>query len=199
MGYGGWLVLRLRLTPAPGKGEFRSVSFSYVPDREVRKGLNLRLQPGKTATADLLLKLFKPTKGEILIDGNSIVEAGPAAVRPAIGGVATVGAVFRGTLAGNIRYKRPTANLDYSTELEVKQALFNLNPRPPLLHAQGSRLRLHPPRRPSHRRRHARPTPGRQRLVNPARQTIGNRSIVLIQSPLQRATMRGGKRIWRTQ
>ena len=92
LGYGGWLVLRLRdegpfeapgsgLAPGPGKGEFRGVSFSYVPDREVRKGLNLTLQPGKTTTADLLLKLFKPTKGEILIDGHSIVEAGPAAVQ----------------------------------------------------------------------------------------------------------------------
>ncbi|MSV32325.1 MAG: ABC transporter ATP-binding protein [Bryobacterales bacterium] len=197
------------LAPGPGKVEFRNVSFSYIPGREVLKGLNITLEAGKTTalagpsgagkttTADLLLKLFEPTGGDITIDGHSIAEAGPAAVRRAIGVVATDGAVFRGTLAENIRYKRPdatieevkaaamaaglarllerlpegleteigengvglsvgerqrlqiarvladkprllvldeaTANLDYATELEFKQSLLNLNPRPTTL------------------------------------------------------------------
>ena len=197
------------LAPGPGKVEFRNVCFSYIPGREVLKGLNITLEPGKTTalagpsgagkttTADLLLKLFEPTGGDITIDGHSIAEAGPAAVRRAIGVVATDGAVFRGTLAENIRYKRPdatieevkaaalaaglarllerlpegleteigengvglsvgerqrlqiarvladkprllvldeaTANLDYATELEFKQSLLNLNPRPTTL------------------------------------------------------------------
>jgi ABC-type multidrug transport system fused ATPase/permease subunit len=197
------------LPPGPGLVEFRDVHFHYVPDREVLRGINLTLQPGKTTAlagpsgagkttaADLLLKLFEPTAGQILIDGHSIANAGPDAVRRAIGVVATDGAVFRGTLAENIRYKRPsasteevlhaahaaglsrllerlpdgleteigengvglsvgerqrlqiariladnprllvldeaTANLDYATELEVKQSIFNLNPRPTTL------------------------------------------------------------------
>lgn len=197
------------LREGPGEVEFRDVRFSYVPDREVLRGLSLKLAPGKitalagpsgagkTTTADLLLKLFEPSNGEILIDGIAIDKASPAAVRRAIGVVATDGAVFRGTLADNIRYKRPgasneevlaaaqaagltrllerlpegieteigengvglsvgerqrlqiariladkprllvldeaTANLDYATELEVKQSLFRLNPRPTTL------------------------------------------------------------------
>lgn len=197
------------LVPGPGHVEFRDVRFSYVPGREVLKGLNITLQPGKTTalagpsgagkttTADLLLKLFEPDSGQILIDGHPISEAGPAPVRRAIGVVATDGAVFRGTLADNIRYKRPTAsdeevhaaavaaglsrllerlpdglateigengvglsvgerqrlqiariladkprllvldeataNLDYATELEVKQSLHNLSPKPTTL------------------------------------------------------------------
>lgn len=197
------------LAPGPGRVEFRGVRFSYLPGREVLKGLNITLEPGKTTalagpsgagkttTADLLLKLFEPTGGQILIDGHNIADSGPAPVRRAIGVVATDGAVFRGTLAENIRYKRPdatneevqeaalaaglarllerlpdgleteigengvglsvgerqrlqiariladkprllvldeaTANLDYATELEVKQSLFNLNPRPTTL------------------------------------------------------------------
>jgi len=197
------------LAPGPGKVEFRDVHFSYVPGREVLKGLNIVLQPGKTTamagssgagkttTADLLLKLFEPTAGEIFIDGHSIAAAGPDAVRRAIGVVATDGAVFRGTLAENIRYKRPnatieeiheaalaaglsrllerlpdgldteigengvglsvgerqrlqiarmladkprllvldeaTANLDFATEIEVRQSLANLDPRPTML------------------------------------------------------------------
>ncbi len=197
------------LPEGPGKVEFRDVHFSYVPGREVLKGLNLSLAPGKitalagpsgagkTTTADLLLKLFEPGSGEILIDGYSIAKSGPAPVRRAIGVVATDGAIFRGTLAENIRYKRPaateqeilmaaqaaglsrllerlpdglateigdhgvglsvgerqrlqiarilvdkprllvldeaTANLDYSTELEIKHSLLQLKPRPTTL------------------------------------------------------------------
>ncbi len=176
LGYGGWLVLRHRLTPGdvvmfaayldriyspidalnglavslqnnvtalrrstkllsegpleiegtplpagPGKVEFRDVHFRYVPEREVLKGLTMTLQPGKitalggasgtgkTTTADLLLKLFEPTSGEILLDGQPLKDAGSSVVRAAIGVVAADGAVFRGTLAENIRYKRPQA------------------------------------------------------------------------------------------
>ena len=197
------------LAPGPGCVEFRDVHFGYVPEREVLKGLSFKLQPGKvtglvgpsgagkTTTADLVMKLWEPSAGDILIDGQSIKEAGPSAVRRVIGLVATDGAVFRGTLAENIRYKRPTAtdaevtaaakaaglertlerlpdglnteigergiglsvgerqrlqiarmladkprllvldeataNLDYATENEVKQALLELDPKPTML------------------------------------------------------------------
>ncbi|HEU0123456.1 MAG TPA: ABC transporter ATP-binding protein [Bryobacteraceae bacterium] len=110
------------LVSGPGRVEFRNVRFSYVPGLEVLKGLNLVLEPGKTTAlagpsgagkttaADLLLKLFEPDSGDIVIDGQSLSAAGPSAVRRAIGVVATDGAVFRGTLAANIRYKRPDAS-----------------------------------------------------------------------------------------
>ncbi len=187
LGYGGWLVLRHRLTPGDvvmfaayldrlyspidalnglavtlqehltairravklkdsgdpepagaslreGKGrvEFRDVRFGYTPEREVLHGINLTLQPGKvtalagpsgagkTTMADLLLKLFEPWSGEILLDGQPLSEAGASSVRAAIGVVASDGAVFRGTLAENIRYKRPGATLE-----EVHQAALS--------------------------------------------------------------------------
>ena len=197
------------LPPGPGKVEFRGVNFSYVADREVLRGLDLTLQPGKTTvlagpsgagkttTADLLVKLHEPAGGEIFIDEHKLSITGADAVRRAIGVVAADGVVFRGTLADNIRYKRPdapdaevlqaardagltrtlerlplglktevgergvglsagerqrlqlarilvdrprllildeaTANLDYATEQEVKQALAQLSPRPTML------------------------------------------------------------------
>lgn len=197
------------LPPGPGQVEFRDVHFGYVPEREVLKGLSFILQPGKvtglvgpsgagkTTTADLVMKLWEPSSGDILIDGHSLKDAGPSAVRRVVGLVATDGAVFRGTLAENIRYKRPdatdaevmaaaraaglertlerlpdglrteigergmglsvgerqrlqiarmladkprllvldeaTANLDYATETEVKQALLELQPKPTML------------------------------------------------------------------
>jgi ATP-binding cassette, subfamily B, bacterial len=176
LGYGGWLVLRHRLTPGDvvmfaayldrlyspidslnglavslqqnltslrravrlldakpveaigqplqygnGKVEFRDVRFGYVEDRPVLRDLNLTLAPGKitalagpsgagkTTTADLLLKLYEPWSGEILVDDQPLSKVGCSAVRAAIGVVAADGTVFRGTLADNIRYKRPEA------------------------------------------------------------------------------------------
>ena len=58
---------------------------------------------------DLLMKLYEPTQGEILIDGENLALQSPSAVRRQIGMVAADGAIFRGTLADNIRYKVPAA------------------------------------------------------------------------------------------
>jgi ABC-type multidrug transport system fused ATPase/permease subunit len=121
-----------RLAPGPGRVEFRDVRFGYVPDREVLQGLSLTLEPGavtalagtsgagKTTTADLLLKLYEPGSGEILVDGQPLSGLDPSAVRREIGVVAADGAVFRGTLADNIRYKRPDA-----TDEEVSAAAID--------------------------------------------------------------------------
>jgi ABC-type multidrug transport system fused ATPase/permease subunit len=115
--------------------EFRDVHFGYSPDREVLHGINLVLQPGKvtalagpsgagkTTAADLLLKLFEPWSGEIFLDGQPLSQAGCASVRAAIGVVASDGAVFRGTLAENIRYKRPTATIEEVHEAALAAGL----------------------------------------------------------------------------
>ena len=112
-----------------GRIEFKNVHFGYTAEREILKGLSIVIEPGKitalvgtsgagkTTTIDLLLKLFEPQSGEILIDGQSLAPWDAASVRKQIGIVATDGAVFRGTLADNIRYKRPDA-----TDEEVMKA-----------------------------------------------------------------------------
>jgi ABC-type multidrug transport system fused ATPase/permease subunit len=104
-----------------GRIEFRNVHFGYTPEREVLKGLSFTLAPGretaivgtsgagKTTTVDLLMKLYEPTGGQILIDGQDLGGLDASSVRGQIGMVSTDGAVFRGTLADNIRYKRPDA------------------------------------------------------------------------------------------
>jgi len=118
-----------QLQDGPGRIEFRDVHFGYSPQREVLKGISFTVEPGsvtaligpsgagKTTAADLLLKLYEPQAGEILIDGQSLSTADPSAVRRALGMVAADGAIFRGSLAGNIRYKRPGA-----TDEEVQAA-----------------------------------------------------------------------------
>jgi ABC-type multidrug transport system fused ATPase/permease subunit len=112
-----------------GRIEFRDVRFSYLPGREVLKGISFTLEPGtttalvggsgagKTTTTDLLMKLYDPSAGNIFIDGQDLRTMDAGSVRRQIGVVSTDGAVFRGTLADNIRYKRPSA-----TDVEVEKA-----------------------------------------------------------------------------
>src|SRR5580704_8218858 len=68
---------QLKLTE--GRIEFRDVHFSYAAEREVLKGVSFTLNPGrstaligssgagKTTAMDLLMKLYEPTGGSILI------------------------------------------------------------------------------------------------------------------------------------
>ena len=104
-----------------GKVEFKNVRFGYTSEREILKGISFTLEPGretaivgtsgagKTTTVDLLLKLYEPTKGEILIDNEDLALLDSASVRRQVGLVSADGMIFRGTLADNIRYKRPNA------------------------------------------------------------------------------------------
>ncbi len=104
-----------------GTIRFDQVRFGYTPEREVLKGISFTLQPGKatalvghsgagkTTTIDLLLKLYEPASGSIFIDDQPLSALDASSVRSQIGVVSTDGAVFRGSLADNIRYKKPAA------------------------------------------------------------------------------------------
>lgn len=112
-----------------GRVEFKNVRFSYNKDREILKGLSFTIEPGKvtavvgtsgagkTTAVDLLMKLYDCDSGEIWIDGKPLSQIDASSVRRQMGMVAADGAVFRGTLADNIRYKRPQA-----TDEEVNHA-----------------------------------------------------------------------------
>lgn len=112
-----------------GLVEFKNVHFSYVPEREILKGISFKIKPGKvtaivgtsgagkTTAIDLMMKLFEVNSGELSIDGENLAQCNSSSVRRQIGIVNADGTIFRGTLADNIRYKRPEA-----TDEEVKNA-----------------------------------------------------------------------------
>jgi ATP-binding cassette subfamily B protein len=107
-----------------GEIQFENVHFKYNANKEILKGLTFTIQPGKitalvgssgagkTTIVDLMMKLYEPQNGIIRIDNQNLSEADPASIRSQIGMVAADGAIFRGTLADNIRYKRGDATIE---------------------------------------------------------------------------------------
>jgi ATP-binding cassette subfamily B protein len=101
--------------------QFKNVSFAYdhVP---VLSDLSFNIEPdtkialvgesgeGKTTITSLLLRLYEPLKGTILIDGQDITQVTQASLRGAIGVVFQDPALFSGTIRENITYAKPNAS-----------------------------------------------------------------------------------------
>ena len=135
----------VKLRSGPGRVEFKEVRFSYLPEREmeVLRGISFVIEAGKTTgivgpsgagkttMMDLLLRLYEPTSGTIAIDSQSIAELDPSSVRSEVGVVAADGAIFRGTLAENICYKRSDAAEDEVRSAAIAAGLRNTLERLP--------------------------------------------------------------------
>jgi ABC-type multidrug transport system fused ATPase/permease subunit len=106
------------LAPGGGAIEFADVRFGYRPQRPVLDGVSFRVRAGervglvgpsgagKTTLTDLLIGLYQPQAGTILVDGQRLTDVAPSSLRGAIRGVAADGMLFRMTIAENIRYGR---------------------------------------------------------------------------------------------
>jgi ATP-binding cassette subfamily B protein len=100
---------------------FENVSFSYDRKQPVLKDINLNIAPdtkvalvgesgeGKTTLTNLLLRLYEPENGKILIDGQDINEDTQSSLRSNIGVVFQEPALFSGTIRENIAYANPNA------------------------------------------------------------------------------------------
>lgn len=96
--------------------EFRDVSFYYQDGVRVFDKLNVRIEAGqqvglvgfsgsgKSTFANLLLRLFEPQNGEILIDGQNILEVKQDSLRQNISMIPQDPVLFHRTLLENIRY-----------------------------------------------------------------------------------------------
>jgi ABC-type multidrug transport system fused ATPase/permease subunit len=123
--------------------EVRDVFFGYTKERDVLQGVSFTFLPGtitgivggsgagKTTTVDLLLKLYETDRGTITIDGQDLSGLDASSVRSHIGMVAADGAIFSGTLAENIRYKKPDAGIEEVKAAAQKAGLTGLITRLP--------------------------------------------------------------------
>jgi len=107
-----------RLHARQGEVVFDQVSFHYDPARPILHEVSFRIPPGhtvavvgrsgsgKSTLARLLLRLYDPAGGRILIDGQPIAALSPGSVREAIGVVPQETALFNDTVGYNIAYGR---------------------------------------------------------------------------------------------
>ncbi|QEE16282.1 ABC transporter ATP-binding protein [Promethearchaeum syntrophicum] len=109
-----------------GKIEFKNVSFTYPNNNGrnpvVLKNLNFSIKPnqkvalvgptgcGKTTLAKLLLRLYRPDKGEILLDDQNIHDFPLKNVRQNIGLIEQDVFLFSHSIEENIKFGNPEAN-----------------------------------------------------------------------------------------
>lgn len=106
-----------------GEVSFQNVAFAY-DHTPVLKGISLTLKPdtkvalvgesgeGKTTITNLLMRLYEPQGGTILIDGQDITSVSQLSLRQHIGVVFQDPALFSGTILENISYADPQASFD---------------------------------------------------------------------------------------
>ena len=128
-----------------GKIEFRNVSFSY-PDTEVpaldnvsfvifpgeQVGIIGRIGSGKSTIEKLILKLYDPTEGSILIDDIDISQLDPERLRKYIGYVSQDIVLFRGTLKENILHRSLGASDEKLLEVGVRSGVDEFVRRHPM-------------------------------------------------------------------
>lgn len=126
----------LRLQKLEGRIQYADVAFSYPsrPSVPILRRLNLTLHPnevvaivglsgsGKSTIVNLLLQLYEPTNGQILIDGVPLNELDTRWFRERIGFVGQEPKLFRMDVSSNIRYGCPREVSHEEVEWAAKQA-----------------------------------------------------------------------------
>ncbi len=105
-----------------GQIEFKNVSFSYDGGQDVLKNVSFTAYSGQTVAlvghtgsgkstvANLLMRFYSVTRGEILIDSVPLTEFSEDELRTKVGLVAQDPFLFVGNIAKNISLSRPTVS-----------------------------------------------------------------------------------------
>ncbi len=107
-----------------GHVRFEGVRFGYDDDRQILKGVDIAVPPGKTVAivgpsgagkstiGRLLFRFYDPQAGRVLIDGQDISRVQQTTLRAAIGIVPQDSVLFNDTIGYNIAYGRAGAGHD---------------------------------------------------------------------------------------
>lgn len=94
--------------------EFKNVDFSYVPEKELIKDLNLTIKPGKkiaivgptgcgkTTLINLLMRFYNPCNGKIFISGTDVEDVSRDSIRSNVGMVLQETWLKSGTIRENL-------------------------------------------------------------------------------------------------
>jgi ATP-binding cassette subfamily B protein RaxB len=115
--------------PIEGRIELRNVCFRYAETEPmILENVNLTVEPGqfvtvmgpsgggKTTLVKIMLGLFEPTSGEVLIDGTPLSVIGPRAYREQVGAVMQEDQLLSGSVADNICFFDPVFDHDRMIE-----------------------------------------------------------------------------------
>ena len=104
--------------------ELRDVKFSYESDREIIKGVNIKIKRGETVAlvgpsgggkstlSELIPRFYDVDCGEVLFDGIHVQEYKQESLRAKMSIVSQETVLFNDTIEGNILMGRPTATHD---------------------------------------------------------------------------------------
>jgi len=114
----------VKLEEMKGDIVVRDVWFEYDPATPVLKGLNLKVEAGKTlgivgktgagksTLANLIARLYDVSEGSITVDGVNVKQLSLGQLRQNIGIVSQDIYLFIGSIMDNIRYARPGATVE---------------------------------------------------------------------------------------
>lgn len=118
--------------------ELRSVRYRYgIGEPEVLQGLNLKIEPGemvalvgpsgggKTTLIKIMMGLFIPTHGEVLVGGRQLTSFDQRRARSVIGSVAQDDDLFAGSLADNIAFFDPDIDMARVEEVARLACIFD--------------------------------------------------------------------------
>jgi ATP-binding cassette, subfamily B, bacterial CvaB/MchF/RaxB len=124
--------------------ELRNVHFLYgAGEPEILKGINLKIGPGemvafvgksgggKTTLIKIIMGLFQPTYGEVLIGGHPLSSFDKQSYRRCVGSVAQDDQLYAGSLAENIAFFDPAIDMERVEEVaRVACVLDDINAMP---------------------------------------------------------------------
>lgn len=113
----------LRIERMKGGLRFENLGFCYIPGQTVLEKISFEVEAGKTVgivgrtgagkstLANLILRLYDPTEGDIYIDGVNLKDLAFEDLRRQVAIVSQDTYLFSGTILENVRYARPEATL----------------------------------------------------------------------------------------
>jgi ATP-binding cassette subfamily B protein len=113
---------KITLNATNAKVEFRNVDFSYGVAKKVLHDISFTIDTGqkvalvgesgggKSTIANLLMRLYQPKSGAIVVNGTDVKDATTKSLRDSIATVFQDASLFSGTIRENIAYARPGAS-----------------------------------------------------------------------------------------